>query len=165
MFLILLFTFGSPVAAAVMVFVIQGSIWINFAFTYLFSNHPCFVTYMIVSAIQMGATIDYAIVFMTRYLAHRKESDKREAAVGAVRESFAAVITSGAILTAAGFIISLRVSDVYVGHIGIAVGRGALISVILVLTVLPQLAMLFDGAIKKTTFFKKASDANKIENN
>ena len=154
-FVILLFTFGSPVAAAILVFVIQGSIWINFAFTYLGSNHPCFVTYMIVSAIQMGATIDYAIVLMTRYLANRKVTDAKSAAVRAVSESFATVITSGSIMTAAGLVIAFRVSDVYVGHIGLAVGRGALISVILVLTVLPQLIVLFDGAISKTRFFKK----------
>ncbi len=156
-FVILLFTFGSFAGAAILVFVIQGSIWINFAFTYLLSNHPCFVTYMIVSAIQMGATIDYAIVLFTRYLAHRKTLGAPEAAVCAVRDSFATVITSGTIMTVAGVVIALRVSDVYVGHIGLAVGRGALISVILVLTVLPQLVVLLDGAIRKTAFLKKNS--------
>ena len=52
----------------------------------------------------------------------------------------------------AGFLIAFRVSDVYVGHIGLAVGRGALISVVLVLTVLPQLLLLFDKLVEKTTF-------------
>ena len=54
-------------------------------------------------------------------------------------------------MTVAGLLIAYRVSNVYVGHIGLAVGRGALISVILVLTVLPQLILLFDGAIGATT--------------
>ena len=150
-FLILLITFKSPVAAAVLVFVIQGSIWINFSILYLTGSVPFFVTNMIVSAIQMGATIDYAIVIMNRYRALRAKNDKRTAASAAVNESFPTVITSGAIMTFAGLLIAFRVSDVYVGHIGLAVGRGALISVVIVLTVLPQLLVLLDKAIIKTT--------------
>ena len=154
-FLILLATFRSPVAAAILVFVIQGSIWINFSIPYLLGMRCSFVTQMIVSAIQMGATIDYAIVVMSRYKAHRETEDKKTACALAVKESFATVITSGAIMSVAGFLIAFRVSDVYIGHIGFAVGRGAAISVLLVLTVLPQLILLFDGLIKKTTFGKK----------
>ena len=154
-FVILLFTFRSPVAAAVLVFVIQGSIWINFSFPYLTGSVPSFVTHMIVSAIQMGATIDYAIVIMNRYLVRRRELEPKAAMIRAVGESFPAVITSGAIMSVAGFLIAYRVSDVYVGHIGVGVGRGATISVILVLTVLPVLAVLCDKAIAKTTWGKK----------
>ena len=150
-FLILLFTFRSPVAAAVMVFVIQGSIWINFSIPYLCGMVGSFVTGMIVSAIQMGATIDYAIVIMNRYRAYRAEYDKRQAMIKAVNAGFPTVITSGAIMAVAGFLIGYLVSDVYVGHIGHAVGRGALISVFLVLTVLPQLTVLCDALIEKTT--------------
>ena len=150
-FLILMFTFRSFVGAAILVFVIQGSIWINFSFPYLFGSHPSFVTDMIVSAIQMGATIDYAIVLFNRYKALRWQFDKKRAMALAVNESFPTVITSGTIMAAAGLLIAFRLSDVYVGHIGLAVGRGAIISVILVLTVLPQLLVLFDKAVEKTT--------------
>ena len=151
-FIILLFTFRSPVAAAVLVFVIQGSIWINFSIPYLTGMVGSFVTNMIVSAIQMGATIDYAIVIMNRYRALRATYEKREAMAKAVSESFPTVITSGAIMSVAGFLIGYLVSDVYVCHIGHAVGRGALISMILVMTVLPQLIVLCDRIIEKTTF-------------
>ena len=150
-FLILLFTFKSPVAAILLVLVIQGSIWINFSIPYFLGMRASFVTQMIVTAIQMGATIDYAIVMMNRYLAHRKLYDKKEAIALAVRDSFPTVITSGTIMCVAALLIAFRVSDVYVGHIGFAVGRGALISVILVMTVLPQLIILFDKVIEKTT--------------
>ena len=151
-FLIILFTFRSVIGAAVLVFVIQGSIWINFSFPYITNFSTCFVTYMIVSAIQMGATIDYAIVIMSHYLTLRKTMDKKDAMIKAVDESFATVFTSGAIMTMAGFLIAYRVSEVYVSHIGLAVGRGSLISIILVLTVLPQLIVLLDKPIAKTTF-------------
>ena len=147
---ILLFTFRTVVGSAILVFVIQGSIWINFSFPYLEGSVPSFVTNMIVSAIQMGATIDYAIVLMNRYLVLRTEKPKREAMSVAVNQSFPTVLTSGSIMTIAGLLIAYRVSDVYVGHIGLAVGRGAFISVVLVLTVLPQLLVLLDGAIEKT---------------
>lgn len=150
-FVILLFTFRSPVTAAALVFVIQGSIRINFALPHLLGERSAFVTNMIVSAIQMGATIDYAIVMMSRYRARRAADPPREAMVKAVNDAFPTVVTSGAIMAAAGLLIAYRVSDVYVGHIGLLVGRGALISMILVLTVLPQLIPPLDRAIKATT--------------
>ena len=151
-FTILLCTFRTVVGSAILVFVIQGSIWINFSFPYLESSVPSFVTNMIVSAIQMGATIDYAIVLMNRYQVLKARMPKREAMAEAVNQSFPTVLTSGAIMTIAGLLIAYRVSDVYVNHIGLAVGRGAFISVILVLTVLPQLLVLLDGAVEKTRF-------------
>ena len=154
-FLILFATFRSPVAAILLVFVIQGSIWINFSIPYLFDFKCSFVTQMIVSAIQMGATIDYAIVMLSRYRAKRETCDKKTAVALAVAESFPTVITSGAILSVAALLIAFRVRDVYIGHIGFAVGRGAIISIVLVLTVLPALIMLFDGLITKTTIRTK----------
>lgn len=149
---ILLLTFKSVAGSVLLVFVIQGSIWINFSFPYLMNITSSFVTNMIVSAIQMGATIDYAIVIMNHYQELRDKFDKKKAMSLAVNESFPTILTSGTILTMAGFLISMRVSDVYIGHIGLAVGRGALISVILVLTVLPQIIVLLDKIISKTKF-------------
>ena len=151
-FVILLFTFRTLVGAFLLAFVIQGSIWINFTFPYVQGLVASFVTDMIVSAIQMGATIDYAIVIMNRYQSLKKEMGRREAMIAAVDEGFATVITSGSILTMAGFMIGLRVSDVYVSHIGLAVGRGAAVSVVLVMTVLPQFILLMDKLIDKTSF-------------
>lgn len=162
-FIILIFTFRSVVGAALLVFVIQGSIWINFTFPYLTHTHASFVTNMIVSAIQMGATIDYAIVIMSRYLDLKKLHTPQEAMAQAVNESFPTVMTSGTIMTVAGILIAYRVSDVYIGHIGLAVGRGALISVILVLSVLPQLIVLLDKVIEKTTFRKKTTTGGAVE--
>lgn len=149
-FTILLLTFRTVVGSAILVFVIQGSIWINFSFPWIMDQHPSFVTSMIVSAIEMGATIDYAIVLMNRYQVMKTSLPNKEAMTEAVKQSFPTVLTSGSIMTIAGLLIAYRVSDVYVGHIGLGVGRGALISVILVLTVLPQLLVLLDRPIEKT---------------
>lgn len=151
-FVILLGTFRTLVGSAILVFVIQGSIWINFSFPYLEGSVPSFVTNMIVSAIQMGATIDYAIVLMNRFQVLKATMPKKRAMALAVNQSFPTVLTSGAIMTIAGLLIAYRVSDVYVNHIGLAVGRGAFISVVLVLTVLPQLLVLLDKAVDRTRF-------------
>jgi len=164
-FLILLFTFRTPVGAAILVFVIQSCIWINFSVPALTGTRSFFVTYMIVSAIQMGATIDYAIVMMNRYRTLRWTREKAGAAVRAVREAFPTIVTSGSILGAAGLLIGCRVSDVFVGHIGLAVGRGAVISVIIVTAVLPGLLVIFDKAISLTTIraprrMRKENDCN-----
>ncbi|MBQ9428817.1 MAG: MMPL family transporter [Clostridia bacterium] len=151
-FVVLLLTFKSFAGTALLVFVIQGSIWMNFSFPYLQGSTPSFVTYMIVSAIQMGATIDYAIVLINRYEELRKTYAVKEAMVHAISECFPTILTSGSIMSVAGLLIAYRVSDVYIGHIGLTVGRGAIISVILVLTVLPQLITLLDKWIFKTKF-------------
>ena len=160
-FVILLFTFKTVAGSAILVFVIQGSIWINFSFPYLQQIIPSFVTNMIVSAIQMGATVDYAIVIMNRYLVLKASMPKKDAMAHAVNQSFATVLTSGSIMTIAGLLIGFRVSDVYVGHVGLAVGRGAFTSVILVLTVLPQLLVLLDKVIEKTSFRFSLVEAKK----
>ena len=162
-FVILLFTFRSVVGAVVLVFVIQGSIWINFAIPYFQGLIASFVTNMIVSAIQMGATIDYAIVIMNRYQSLKETEDKKKAMAQAVDEGFATVITSGLILTLAGFLIGLRVTDVYVSHIGLAVGRGTAISICLVMTVLPQIILLFDKLIDKTRFTLHVPDLSEAD--
>lgn len=154
---ILLMTFKSVAGAVLLVFVIQGSIWINFTFPYLTHTLSSFVTNMIVSAIQMGATIDYAIVIMNRYLSQRQTLEPREAMVQTMSDSFPTILTSGSILTVAGFRVG-RVTDVYINHIGFAIGRGAFISVILVMTVLPQLIVMLDKLIQKTTFGQKKEE-------
>ena len=151
-FLVLLFTFRSFGASILLIFVIQGSIWINFSFPYIMGNNIFFITYLIVSAIQMGATIDYAIVLYNRFSNAQETLPPKEAMAKAVDESFPTILTSGIIMTAAGFIIAGFTTDLYVGSIGLAVGRGALTSVILVFTALPQILLLGNKFMKKTTF-------------
>ena len=143
-FVILLLTYRRFLPALISVLVIQSSVWINFGCTFLAGDHPLFVTQMIGTAIQIGATVDYAIVVTGRYLAFRKENRAPEAAALAVGSGFSTVMTSGLIMTAAGLLIAFMISDPYVGHIGLAVGRGALISAVLVLCVLPGLLVMTD---------------------
>lgn len=100
----------------------------------------------------MGATIDYAIVVYNRFQTNKEQLSPKEAMINAINESFPTVLTSGIIMTAAGFIIAGMTTDIYIGSIGLALGRGALISIILVLTVLPQIILAGNKFAERTTF-------------
>lgn len=161
---ILVFTFQSAGLPVLLVLTIQGSIWINFSFPYLTHTNMFFLSYLIVSAIQMGATIDYAIVITNRYLALKAEMDRKQAIIEALNQSFPTVFTSGSIMTAAGFLISGLSTDPTISSIGLALGRGTLTSIILVMTVLPQILLLGDLVIEKTAFTLSRSRKQRFNN-
>lgn len=149
--IILLFTFQSAGLPFLLVLTIQGSIWINFSMPYLTSSTMYFLSYLVVSSIQMGATIDYAIVITSRYLDLRKGMpDRKKAVVQSLNEAFPTIITSGTILTSAGFVIGYLTNNAVIASLGKVLGRGTLISIILVMTVLPQLLLVGDKLIDKT---------------
>lgn len=155
--IILLFTFQSAGLPVLLVLTIEGSIWINFSFPYLTDSPMFFLSYLIVSSIQMGATIDYAIVITSRYMSLKKErGDIKLAMTEALNQAFPTIITSGTILASAGILIGMMSSDPAVSSIGTSLGRGTLISIFLVMCVLPQTLLLGDTLIEKTGFVLKS---------
>ena len=161
---ILLFTFQSAGLPFLLVLTIQGSIWINFSFPYLTSSTMYFLSYLVVSSIQMGATIDYAIVITSRYLSLRKEMENRkETVIEALNQSFPTIITSGTILTSAGFVIGYLTNNAVIASLGKVLGRGTLISIILVMTVLPQLLLIGDKLIDKTELTRASKSEQEKE--
>ena len=149
--IILLFTFTNYSIPLILVATIQTSIWINFSIPAVTGTGMFFLSYLIVSSIQMGATIDYAIVITSRYTAYRKEKvDKRTAIIKTLNESFPTIITSGSIMTSAGFVIGQITSNPVIASLGTTLGTGTLTSIILVMLILPQLLYAFDGVINKT---------------
>ncbi len=150
--LVLLFSFKSLIMPVILILVIQGAIWINFSIPSLLGTPLFFLGYQIISAIQMGANIDYAIVIATRYNELKREMSKREAIIKTMNFAFPTVITSGAILAITGLLIGYLSSEATISSLGINLGRGTIISVILVLFVLPQLLLLSDGVVDKTSF-------------
>ncbi len=161
--IILLFTFQSAGLPILLVLTIQGSIWINFSVPAMTGGTVFFIAYLIVSAIQMGATIDYAIVISNRYLQLKKVMPLKKAIVETLNQSFPTIFTSGTILTSAGFLIGRIASDATVASIGTALGRGTLISIILVLFVLPQILLFGDFIIEKTALTINLSRYNTRE--
>ena len=168
--LVLLFSFKSLAMPVILILVIQGAIWINFSIPSLLGTPLFFLGYQIISAIQMGANIDYAIVIATRYNELKREMPKRDAIIKTMNFAFPTVITSGAILAVTGLLIGYLSSEATISSLGINLGRGTIISVILVLFVLPQLLLVSDGLVDKTTFKlslwekneKKASGATRV---
>ena len=154
-FIILLFAFGSWGIPIPLVLTIEGAIFINFSYYFLTSTNIYFFVYLIVSAIQMGATIDYAIVITNRYNALRKTLDKKEAIVTAISDAFPTILTSGTIMTVAAFLIGAIVSNQLIATLGTCLGRGVIISVLLVMTVLPALLYIFEKPLSKTYFKKR----------
>lgn len=153
--LILLFSFKSLGMTLLLILTIEGSILINFGITTLIGDNIFFMSYIVVSAIQMGATIDYAIVMSNRYLTLRNKMDKKEAMIGALTDSTPAIITSGLILTASGFLIGFISDSGVISSIGMALGCGTLISMICTIFILPAILHVCDKFIKITTFTKK----------
>ncbi|WP_297234981.1 efflux RND transporter permease subunit [uncultured Flavonifractor sp.] len=147
---ILLFTFKSAGLPVLLVLTIQGSIWINFSFPVLTNTNLFFLSYLVVSSIQMGATIDYAIVITNRYLELKTIMSPREAVVEALSQSFPTILTSGSIMAVAGFLIGGISTDATIGSVGLTLGRGTVTSIFLVMTVLPQLLLLGDALIERT---------------
>ncbi len=153
---VLMFTFQSAGLPVLLILVIQGSVWINFSFPYLMDDRLFFLSYLVVSSIQMGANIDYAIVLATRYTDLKKQMPLKDAVVEALNEAFPTIVTSGIMLASAGILIGFLSSSPAIASIGICLGRGTVISIFLVMGVLPQILMLGDLIIEKTAFTLKS---------
>lgn len=149
---ILVFTFKSAGLPVLLLAIIQGSVWINFSVPVLTDTNIFFLSYLIVSSIQMGANIDYAIVISSRYTELKKEMPIKDAIVETLNQAFPTIITSGMILGVAGLLIGFLSSDVAISSVGICLGRGTFISIFLVMCVLPQILLVGDTIIEKTSF-------------
>lgn len=153
---VLLITFQSVGLPILLIMVIEGSIWINFSFPTLQDKPVFFLSYLIVSSIQMGANIDYAIVISNWYSTFKKTMPPKEAAIKALNMSFPTIVTSGTILVAAAFLIGKLSTNSSIVGIGECLCRGTAISIVLVMLILPQILMLGDWLVEKTSFsFKK----------
>ena len=149
---VLLFTFLSAGMPVLLILVIQGAIWINFSFPTIQHTYLFFMGYLIVSSIQMGANIDYAIVISGRYTELRKIMGKKEAVIETLNFAFPTIITSGSMMVLSGVAIGRLSSDATICGIGQCLGRGTTISIILVMFVLPQILMVGEKIIEKTSF-------------
>lgn len=158
--LVLLFTFQSVGLPILLILVIQGSVWINFSFPYLMKSPLFFLSYLVVSSIQMGANIDYAIVISNRYMDLKKQMSPKEAIIKALNQAFPTIVTSGSMLAAAGLLIGCLSSDPTVASIGICLGRGTILSIFLVMCVLPEILVLGDVVIERTKFVMKKPELN-----
>ena len=149
---VLLFTFKSAGMPILLIMVIQGSIWINFSVPTITGTGLFFMSYLVVSSIQMGANIDYAIVIASRYQELKQEMPHKQAMIETLNFAFPTIITSGTILATAGILIGQMTSEATIVGIGQSLGRGTILSMFLVLFVLPQILLIGGDIADKTSF-------------
>lgn len=150
-FIILLITFKSFVIPLILVLLIQSAIWMNLSVLYLQGVSTIYIGYLVVMAIQLGATIDYAVLMTNRYVNYRKSFDPLEAIDKSYQKSFITIMISAFVLATAGFIEGIFSNISSVKEIGFLLGKGTIISFIYVLIFLPILLLLLD----KFLYFKR----------
>ncbi len=156
--IILLIMFRSISLPVILLLAIESATWINLGIPYFTGDSLNYIGYQIISAVQLGATVDYGILFTHHYLTSRRLANKKESVVEAVTRSTPTVITPAGILILAAIMLGLFSSNGIISQLGSILGRGTAISTAMVLMVLPALLMLLDGLIQKTTLrasFKK----------
>ncbi len=159
--IILFFTFDNKIMPIVLVMSIQSAIWINFSIPALEKKDMFFLSYLVVCAIQMGATIDYAIVITSRYVELRQTvADKKQCIKDTLNQSLPTIITSGAILTLAAWVVGNMTSNCVIASLGTTLSAGTLISIVMVMLILPQLLYVFDGVFQKSYWRNKRTFVN-----
>ena len=150
-FLVLLLSFKSISLPVILVLAIEAGIWINTAIPYFTNQSIFYIAYLIITSIQLGATVDYAILFTDRYTEFRRSMLKKEAVVQTVSSVTVSILTSGLTLTVVGFLMGYISSHALLSQLGFFLGRGALMSMVIVLFALPGMLYLLDGLIEHTT--------------
>lgn len=150
--LVLLVTFKSITFPVVLLLTIQSAVWINLSVPYFTASPLVYIGYLIVSTVQLAATVDYAILLTETYKEHRQSMPAFEAIKTALNEKTFAIAVSSSILSSVGFILWLTSSNPIVGAIGLLLGRGALLAFLMVLFFLPALLLVLDRVIEKTTW-------------
>ena len=162
-FLTLLVTFKSATLPFILLFVIEAAIWINLSVPYFADQPLVYIGYLVINTVQLGATIDYAILMTNGYTANRRTMGKREAVVVTLNTNFESVLTSGVILTAAGLCLGFVSSLQVVAELGILLARGTVLSMAMVVLALPALLMLFDPLTARLTWKAGFIDTAKKE--
>lgn len=157
--IVLLITFKSISMPVVLLLTIQASVWINLAVPY-FTNDPLvYIGYLIISIVQLAATVDYGILFSESYMRYRREMTAKDAIVKTINENIFSIAVPASILSSVGFILWATSTDPIISSIGILLGRGTLLAFTLVIILLPALLLVFDPVIEKTTrksnFYKR----------
>lgn len=150
-FLIILITFRSLAIPIIAVFLIQTAIWVNVGLVYFTQSPISFISFIIIGAIQLGATVDYAILYISRYKENLALMPPLDAARKTVSDTAKSILTSSLILISATFSVYFVATIRTGSELCLFIGRGAFISTLMVLLILPGLMVLFDPFIRATT--------------
>lgn len=148
-FLVLLLTTKSIILPVILVLAIETAIWLNLSIPYFTDKTIFYIAYLIISSIQLGATVDYAILFSDRYREERETNDKKQAIIQTISSVTVSILTSGGVLTIVGFLLGKISTHGLLSQLGYFLGKGTLCSLAIVLFVLPGLLYVFDRLITK----------------
>ncbi len=146
-FLVLLVLERSLILPIVLVLCIETAIWFNLALPYFTGTVVFYIAYLIISSVQLGATVDYAILFSDRYREYREMLDKKPAIVATVATVTTSVLTTGSGLAVVGFLMGAISSNQLLAQLGNFLGVGSLASLTIVLLALPGILYLIDPLI------------------
>jgi len=146
-FLVVAFSFKSVLLAVLAMIPIEMAIFVNMSFSYIYGTKLAFIGYIVVSSIQLGATVDYAILSISNYRELRKRLNKKESAIKMTKFSMHSILTSGTILVICGYVVSFISKLPAIGQLGHLIGRGAIVSMTFVIFLLPALLILFDSLL------------------
>ncbi len=164
-FIVLLLSFKSLSLPVILVLAIETGIWINTALPYFTGQTVFYISYLIISSIQLGSTVDYAILFTDRYTEFRRSMGKKDAIAHTVASVTTSIVTSGLTMTVVGFLMGIISTHGLLSQLGYFIGRGALMSMGIVLFALPGMLYLLDGLIRRTTkgaAFAKGGSKNEL---
>ncbi|MDR3165847.1 MAG: MMPL family transporter, partial [Synergistaceae bacterium] len=151
-FIVLLISLRSGLLPFILLLTIETSIWINLSIPYFEGKTINFLGYLVLSAVQLGTTVDYAILLTDNYLKRRRKQPAGEAVKDALGETFRSILVSAAVLSAAGFSLYAITTNPAVSEIGLLLGRGTLLSLMMVSLFLPSMLLLCDRAIGRLTY-------------
>ena len=150
-FVVLLLTMKSISLPVILVLAIETAVWINLSIPYFRDSTVFYISYLIISSIQLGATVDYAILTTERYMEFRQTMGKKDTITETIAAVTTSVLTSGSVLAVVGYLLGAISSHGILSQLGTFLGNGSLLSLTIVLFVLPGLLYLCDGLIQKTT--------------
>ena len=154
-FVVLLLTTKTVSLPVILVLSIETAIWLNLSLPYFMDSTIFYIAYLIISSIQLGATVDYAILLTDRYKECRQVYDKKEAIIETLSAVTVSILTSGSVLTIVGFLLGIVSSHGLLSQLGMFLGKGTLFSMGIVLFVLPALLYIFDGLFIRKSRKKK----------
>lgn len=150
-FIVLGLTFKSLILPFILVLSIETAVWINLSIPYFNNTTLFYFSYLIVGAIHLGATVDYAILMTSRYLENREIYQRKEAVKETVSNVTISVLTSGSAIIVVGSLLGYITTHGIMMQLGSLLARGAALSMLVVFFVLPGLLYLFDQPIQKLT--------------
>ena len=149
--IVLAIMFKSLSIPIILVLTIEVSIWINLSIPYFLGESLIYIGYLVIEAVQLGAAVDYSIIYTHEYLSLRQKMDARTAARKAIAHATLPILTSSSILMIACLGIYLMVSSPMIQSIGMLLCRGALLADVLIFLILPSLFIVCDGIIRHTS--------------